>query len=245
MGYVLSSALDFFSQLYCSITEDCFLRVLSGVNVHTRALPFPGQSATPQAPRSGGQGLGWTGVSPLAELRGPCKHLISLDICPSAALCMDELRPGSWSKSKELGISQAGKLRDFQVKGPQEGLHPLPWLQDPRLVLPLRPGHAHKGNGAIKSPTSHVSKHLHRLSSESHGKVKDILQTLPLAGSAAARLVKRPETQVGSAHRQGLGDGTQEGTRPATRRGRKACPATRSRANILHRKAVITVASIS
>lgn len=36
LGYVLlSSALDFFSQLYCSITEDCFLRVLFGVNVHT------------------------------------------------------------------------------------------------------------------------------------------------------------------------------------------------------------------
>lgn len=82
LGYVLleSSALDFFSQLYCSITEDCFLRVLYGVSVHTRALPFPGQSAMPQAPRSGGQGLGWTGVSPLAELRRPCK-LHSLPRC--------------------------------------------------------------------------------------------------------------------------------------------------------------------
>ena len=138
--------------------------------------------------RRAGTGVG--GVSPLAELHGPCKRLISLDVCPSAALCLDELRPGSWSKSKDLGIIQAGKPTDLQVTGPQEGLHLLPQLQDPQPELPLRPGHAHKDNGAIKSPTSHISKHLHRLSSESHGKVKDMHQTLPLASSVAAWLVK-------------------------------------------------------
>ena len=48
---------------------------------------------------------------------------------------MDELRPGSQSKSKDLGIIQAGTLRELQVTGPQEGLRLLPRLQDPQLRL--------------------------------------------------------------------------------------------------------------
>ncbi|KAB0404725.1 hypothetical protein E2I00_000342 [Balaenoptera physalus] len=65
-----------------------------------------------------------------------------------AELCVDVLRPGFWSKSKDRGIIQAGKLRDLQVPGPQKDLHLPPRLQDaPRLLL--RPVHTHKENGEI------------------------------------------------------------------------------------------------
>ncbi|TKC46424.1 hypothetical protein EI555_015610, partial [Monodon monoceros] len=63
-------------------------------------------------------------------------------------LCMDMLRRGSWSKSKDRGIIQAGKLRDLQVTGLQKDLHLPPRLQDaPRF--PLRPVHTRKENGEI------------------------------------------------------------------------------------------------
>lgn len=88
--------------------------------------PCAEQSATADAPRSGGHNgeSHVLGVTPgkFAQAR------ISLNVCPSAQLRMDVLQPGFWSKSKDLSIIQAGALRDTTW---QKDLHLPPRLQDP------------------------------------------------------------------------------------------------------------------
>ena len=142
------------------------------------------------------------------------------------------------SRQEHWGTSKSQDLRRVCVscrgyKTPSSGFH--------------RHGHAHKDNGAIKSPKSRVSKHLNRLirvAWESQ-RMCTRLCCLPvpwLPESTAGKTTWRAGGMC--AHRHGLGDGTQEGTRPAKWRGKKGRSVRRSRANTLHQKAVITAASI-